>query len=173
MRMKIPVRVKPVIKEYILDTTGSDTIVPKKGDLLWAILKKHLQTPPANYHEPECSTDETIFIELLDCHNTTTLVGDKFVHINTLFRWYVDPIGVANINRILSRNFKSAMHCFIQGALAANPEMQQRQAMECFCDVHNLTMQKISPEMIKKSWDRSAHKQKLFDRSAKVNVIFF
>ena len=34
-RMRIPVRVQPVLREYLIDSTGSDTITPSKGDLIW------------------------------------------------------------------------------------------------------------------------------------------
>ena len=171
-RMRIPVRVQPVLREYLIDSTGSDTITPSKGDLIWDIVKSSLETPPADYVEP-VDIDNHIYIELLDCHSSLTFVGDRFLHINTLFRWYLAPKAQARICRILSKNFKSVMHSFIQGAVAANPGLQQREAMECFCNTHNLTMQRITPDMIKKSWDRSDHKRKLMDRSVRLNTIFF
>lgn len=173
-RMRVSVRVHPIIREFLIDTIGSDTITPKKGDLIWAILKQNLETAPENFREP-IDIDNHIYIELLDCHSCSTysVKSSVFLHINTMFRWHLSEKGQNRINSILRANFKTTMHCFIQGAISCNPELQQREAMEEFCNTYNLTMNKITPDMIKKSWDRSDHKRKLVDTRVKLNSIFF
>ena len=170
--MRIPVRVQPVLREYLIDSTGSDTITPSKGDLIWDIVKSSLEPPPADYVEP-VDIDNHIYIELLDCHSSLTFVGDRFVHINTLFRWYLAPKAQARICRIPSKNFKSVMHSFIQGAVASNPRLEQRQAMEEFCKVYHLTMNELSEDMLKKSWDRSPHKLMVIKRKFCSCPLFF
>ena len=173
-RMKVAVRVQPILKEFLIDSTGSDTITPKRGDLVWAILKQNLETAPENYKEPT-DIENYIYVELLDCHSTPVYSYQNcvFTHINTLFRWYLSEKGQSRIRSILSKNFKSTMHAFIQGAIAGNPELQQREAMEEFCNTYNLTMQKITPDMIKKSWDRSDHKKKIFNNCVRINTLVF
>lgn len=173
-RMKIPVQVHPIIREYLIDTTGSDTIVPQKHDLIWATMKQYLETIPDQSTNTICP-EKTIYIELLDCRNTPVFCVQKsaFIHVNTLFRWHLSEKGQAKVNHILRVNFKNQMHAFIQGAMACNPALQQRQAMQQFCDMHKLTMQKITSDMIKKSWDRSEHKLRLNNPKALVNTIIF
>lgn len=173
-RMKIPVQVHPIVREYLIDTTGSDTIVPQRHDLIWSTIKQYLETIPETNSEP-MPADKTIYIELLDCRSTPVFCIQKaaFVHVNTLFRWHLSAKGQAKINHILRANFKAQLHAFIQGAVGCNPQLEQREAMEAFCDLHNLTMQKVTPDMIRRSWDRSDHKRKLSDRSARVNTIFY
>lgn len=174
-RMKISVVVHPIIREFLIDTIGSDTITPKKGDIVWAIVKQNLETAPADYSSDPLNKENTIYIEILDCHSSSnySVSSSKFIHINHLFRWYLSPTGQNKINMILRRNFKTALHTFMQGAIACNPEIQQKEAMNEFCNMYNLSMNKISPDMIKKSWDRSDHKRKIFDSTIKVNALFF
>lgn len=172
-RMRIPVKVNPIIKEFLIDTVGSNVITPRKNDLIWAVLKQNLETVPAEgITEPDEAS--CIYVELLDCHDSKTWCIQKNteIHVNSLFRWYLSEKGQNRINKILRSNFKSQLHSFVMGAVACNPELQQKEAMEQFCEIHNLSMQKITPDMIKKSWDRSEHKAKLNDKSICVNVLF-
>lgn len=172
--MKIPVRVHPIIREFVIDSSGNDTITPRKGDLVWASIVHNLETCPVNVSEP-LDSQNYIYIELLDCHSSSNYSASKgkFIHVNTLFRWYLSPTGEKKVNNILRKNFKTVMHSFIQGALACNPHLQQREAMEEFCNIHNITLDKITPDMIKKSWDRSDFKKKIYDNTVCTNSIFF
>ena len=43
-RMTVSVAVHPTIREFILDTNGSDTLIPDKSDLLWKLVKANLTT---------------------------------------------------------------------------------------------------------------------------------
>lgn len=174
-RMKVPVKVSPIIREYIMDVNnGSDVIVPSRGDLMWGYIKQYLETAPTSTIELE-KDSHYIYVELLDCHSTRcySRQSDRTIFMNTLFRWNLSAEGQNKIHSALKKNFKAIMHTFIMGQLSANPEMQQREAMEEFCSTFNLSMQNITPDMIKKSWDRSDHKKKLHDNSVRLNAIFF
>jgi hypothetical protein len=173
-RMSIPVKVHPVLKEFLIDITGSDVITPRKHDLVWSILKQNLETVPLGHIETP-DTDRCIYVQLLDCHNSATwcIQQNNTLHINPLFRWHLSDRGQTRINNILRANFKSQLHSFIQGAVACNPELQQRQAMDMFFELHRLSMQKITPDMVKKSWDRSEHKLKLSNPKICTNTLFF
>ena len=175
-RFKVPVRVNPIIREFLIDTTGSDTIVPKPKDLIWAIIKQNLETLPDDYIEP-IDTDNYIYVELLDCggggHACYCNQRNQIIYINTLFRWHLSNKGQNKINSILRANFKNSFHSFMMGAVRCNPLLQQKEAMEEFCNMYNLSIQKLTPDMIKKNWDRSEHKKKIFDSSIKVRSIFF
>lgn len=175
-RMKVAVKVHPIIREYVLDANnGSDTITPKKDDLIWGIIRQELETASfSEVHKPDPKS-HYIYIELLNCHGhgQYNRHAGRIIYTDTLFRWNLSANGQNRVNNILRKNFKTVMHTFIMGQLTANPEMQQREAMEEFCYTFNLTMQNITPDMIKKSWDRSDHKKKLFDTSVRLNAIFF
>ena len=173
-RFKVPVRVNPIIREFLVDTTGSDTITPKPKDLIWSIIKQNLETIPDNYIEP-IDTENYIYVELLDCGGHTSYCNqlNKVIYINTLFRWNLSPKGQNKIHTILRANFKNSMHSFILGAMACNPKLQQKEAMKQFCNTYNLSIQKLTPDMIKKSWDRSEHKKKIFNSNIKIRSIFF
>ncbi|HLP03837.1 MAG TPA: hypothetical protein VK152_00270 [Paludibacter sp.] len=173
-RMKVPVRVSPIIREFLIDTTGTDTIIPKQKDLIWTIIKQHLETAPDDYRDP-IDLDNYIYIELLDCsaHPVFSLQRNDMLYVKTLFRWHLSQKGQNKINSILRANFKNAMHSFIMGAISCNPSLKQKEAMEEFCTTYNLSIQKLTPDMIKKSWDRSEHKKKIYDKHAHIQAIFF
>jgi len=158
-RMTVPVQVHPIIREFIIDTNGSDIIVPDKTSLLWKTVKYNLELPPDNYQEP-LTKDNIIYIALLDASGTKSFLKktDKVITIHTLFRWYLSHEAQEEIAGHLRKQFKNTFHCFMQGALANNPKLEQRQGMESFCRMYHLTMNELSEDMLKKSWDRSSHK---------------
>lgn len=172
--MTVPVQVHPMIREFIIDTTGSDMIVPEKTSHLWDIVKHNLELPPENYHAPE-TKDNLIYIALLDTSHLRTVVknSDKTIVINTLFRWYLSADAQGTIAKHFRQQFKHTFHCFMQGAIANNPKLEQRQAMENFCKLYNLTLNELSEDMLKKSWDRSDHKQMVVKRKFTCCPLFF
>jgi hypothetical protein len=173
-RMKVAVRVHPIIREFLIDTTGKDTIFPEKGDLYWGILAQNLETPPNDYIEP-IDTDNYIYIELPNIHGHKYFCNQKkkSIYIDTLFRWYLSKEGQNKVNSILRKNFKNSFHCFVQGAVVCNPDLQQKEAIEMFCDTYNLSMDKITPDMLFKSWNRSPHKEKTRTNKFIHSLIFF
>jgi hypothetical protein len=173
-RMLIPVQVHPTIREFIIDTHGSDVVVPDKYSLFWKTIKYNLETPPANYHEP-LTRDNIIYVGLLDSSGTASLVRkrDKITYINSLFRWYLSPEAQEEIAFFFRKQFKHTFHCFMQGAVAANPKVEQRKAMEDFCRIYNLTLNEISEDMLKKSWDRSEHKKSVISTKKNHCPLFF
>jgi len=160
--MRIPVRVHPIIREFLIDTTKTDVITPVKGDIYWGSIQNELELPPIDYKDP-IDIQNFIFIELPNCHG----------HKATMFRWYLSQKAQNKINSILKANFKNSYHCFMQGAILGNPDLQQKEAMELFCDFYNLSMDKVTPDMLKKSWMRSPHKEKINTNKFKFNLIFF
>lgn len=174
-RMKIKVKVHPTVYEFIKDSTGTDTIEPKKEDLIWGILKQHLDTCPPDTEVAEEEEESCfIYIELLDashhkCYNNS---AGRAIKIDTMFRWYLSDKGQNKINNVLRKNFKMIMHTFIMAQLISNPDLEQKDAFDEFCRFFNLSMNRISIDMIKKSWDRSDHKKRLSNHSSVMNAIF-
>lgn len=173
-RMLIPVHVHPTIREFIIDTYGSDVVIPDKDSLFWKTIKYNLDLPPVGYKEP-VTKDNIIYIGLLDSSGTKSVVRkkDKVIYINSMFRWYLSPDAQDEIAFFFRKQFKHTYHCFMQGAIAANPKVEQRKAMEEFCNIYNLTLNEISEDMLKKSWDRSEHKKMVMDKKNKLCPIFF
>ena len=173
-RMTTPIQVHPIIREFIIDTNGSDIIVPEKRSLFWKNIKYNLQAPPIDYQEPR-TKDNIIYIALLESQGTKSLCknSDKAIQINNLSRWYLSPEAQEEIASDLRKKFKHTFHCFMQGAIANNPKIEQRQAMEMFCNLYHLTMNELSEDMLKKSWDRSDHKLMVIKRRFCSCPLFF
>lgn len=172
--MTVPVQVHPIIREFIIDTNGSDIIVPEKRSLLWKTVKFNLELPPPGYHEPQ-TKDNIIYIALLNCTGTKSISNnkDKTIYIDGLFRWYLGHKGQVEIASHFRKQFKHTFHCFVQGAVACNPRLEQRQAMEEFCKLYHLTLNELSEDMLKKSWDRSDHKLMVIKRKFISCPLFF
>lgn len=173
-KMRIPVRVHPIIREFLLDTTKTDVITPVKGDIYWSVIQNELELPPDDYKDPT-DIQNLIYIELPNCHGHKAFSNEagKAIYIDTMFRWYLSKKAQIKINSILKANFKNSYHCFMQGAIVGNPELQQKEAMELFCDLYNLSMDKVTPDMLKKSWMRSDHKKKINTNKFRINLICF
>lgn len=173
-RMTVPVQVHPTVREFIIDTYGSDVIIPDSQSQFWTTVKYYLKLPPVDYRTPE-TKDNIIHIALLDSLGAKSVnkQAGKLLHVDTLFRWYLSEDGQKEIAKHLRRELKHTFHCFVQGAVACNPKLEQRQAMEEFCKLYNLTLNELSEDMLKKSWDRSPHKTMVIKRKFKFCPLFF
>ena len=176
----VVIRVHPTIREFIIDTNGSDLIVPNKDDLLWKITKANLTT----WYEDSGKTadgDCTIRIALLDSHSEkvfTNFAGkyrgkySNYIHMNSMYRTYITEQGMNDIARELRMRFKDAFHTFVMGALVGNPKLKQKDAFTLFIDKFNLSENEITFEMLKKSWDRSDHKKSVFSKKSFCTILF-
>jgi hypothetical protein len=173
-RMLTPVQVHPIIREFIIDTNGSDVIVPEKNSLFWKTIKYNLEIPPEDYREPQ-TKDNIIYIALIDSTGTKSVSKktDNTIYINHLFRWYLSHEAQEEIASYLRKQFKHTFHCYIQGAVSNNPNIEQRHAIENFCKMYHLTMNELSEDMLKKSWYRSDHKQMVEKRKFICCPLFF
>ena len=179
-RTFVTIRVHPTIREFIIDTNGSDLIVPNKDDLLWKITKTNLTTwqeDSARINEG----DSTIRIALLDCHghksfsfSTGKYNGDRsnYIYQNPMFRTYITDHGMIDISKELRKRFKDAFHTFVMGALMGNPKLKQKDAFILFIEKFNLSENEITFDMLKKSWDRSDHKKSVFSKKIFCSILF-
>lgn len=170
----VQVKVHPTIKEFIVTTTGSDTIVPKKDDWLWFILKQNLEVPPSDYTFLNEEKESFINISLLDTTGTKVQVRNQSkrissikdrdpsnIYLNPLFRWYLSDKAQNMIATHFRKAFKECFHNYVQGALVNNPKLEQKEAIMSFCDLYKLEFNAISEDMLIKSWQRSPQKSKL------------
>lgn len=161
--MCVNIRVGKVLREYIVATRGTDLLVPAKYSVLWGILKQHLVTSPVGYTcIPEDRKGEYIRIALRNTHAAAcyNIPSRKTMHINTLFRSYLDTTGENVVRNFLNREFKKTFHDYMTGSLANNPDMKIVEAIEEFCHDHGITPDKvITIEMLRKDWYRHCRKK--------------
>lgn len=157
--MTVDVRVGPILKEYIIASSGSDVLVPEKDTVLWALLKQHLVTCPTTYVP---ITDRTEYIQIAlrttKAAATYSVVSERKLLINTLFRSFLTNSGQNVIRRHFAKEFKKSFRDYMKGALNNNSSIQIKDAIEKFCEDNKVTMNKISYEMLKKDWYRFSKK---------------
>jgi hypothetical protein len=173
--MTVDVRISPVVREFIICTTGDDLIIPRRDDWLWLILKQHLLTAPPDYTLiPDAERRNYIRVMLLDCHSSKVYAKDRGrnIHINTLFRWYLDDRGQNAVARHLRSQFKATFHNFVQGAATVNPDAQITDAIHRFCKLYNITMNNITFDMLIKSWQRSEQRKYIKGTKAQTPIFY-
>lgn len=172
LQLYVDVKVHPTVREFIICTNnGSDTLIPNKGDWLWLLLKQHLCLSDGNY-EPITEEEQKnyIKIQLLDAHNSiiyNSTMSDsgkekRGMHLNILFRNYLSEKGQNIIANHLRKQFKACFHNFMHGAVTAG--MQHKDAIDQFCVTYNLSLNEITEDMLKKSWQRSGQKNSFLNK---------
>lgn len=176
--MRVSVRVHPTIREFIVETNGSDIITPNKDDLLWKQVKANLTTYNENNISSKDNDASYVYIELLDSASVKSFTafnrekGKNYIYIDPLFRCFLTKRGENEIAKELRKRFKNSFHTFVMGALVGNPKLQQKEAFDLFIEKFNLSLNEITYEMLKKSWDRSIHKKSLFDDKLICTILF-
>lgn len=160
MRMNVDCKVGAVIKEFIVSTNGSDVLDPDKNSFLWALVKQHLVT--AAHSSPVDDRREYISILMRYTESTKmySVPSQKVVSINTLFRCYITEKGQAIIRKHFEKEFKKTFHDYMKGAMN-NSDLQIKDAIEEFCNDHNLSLDKVSFDMLKKDWYRYRMKSQI------------
>lgn len=151
--MKIPLTIKvhPVVREFYVSTTGSDTIDLAGNDNMAFRIKTILQLTPKNYKYVPFKSPETITLLLPNFR-----IGDK--RVNQFFRNHLDDRRQYFVSKELYSNFKSKFHNYVLAYMRGGGK-QQKLAIEDFCDIYNLSLSSINFDMLKKSWDRSEEKK--------------
>jgi hypothetical protein len=167
--MTVDVKVQKAVREFIISSSGSDLIVPGSQSLLWQLVKQHLKVVPENYRTI-ADRSEYIRIELLTVNSSKVFTRKmkgfgkgtfRDVTLNTAYRSWLDPAGQNAVAGHLRRSFKECFHNFVMGAIFDNPELQQKKAIENFCELYGITFDEINYEMLVKSWLRSPQRKKI------------
>jgi hypothetical protein len=171
--LTVDVKISRVVREFIVKSNGSDLIVPKKDDWLWLILKQNLLTSPDSvpFIPDKDERSEYIRISLLDSHSSKIYARDvgRNIHINTLFRWYLDEYGQNIVARHFRTQFKACFHNFVQGAIFASHDetgtkekmLGVQKAIYEFCELYGITVDDITYDTLYKSWLRSDQRKTL------------
>ncbi len=156
--MTVDVKVSKALKEYIICVNeGHDVIYPKKGSLLWSLMKLHLDVVPKSYKPvPPSERQDYIRIALHKSRRTKSynVNTGRVMEINTLFRNHLGEEGQKAVATHLSRGFKQTFRAYMGGALSNNQELTVHDAVYEFCRDYGITMDSITYEMLRKDWYR-------------------
>lgn len=157
--MTVWVKVNEALREYLMCINGgSDILYPDTTGELWILVKSHLKMVPNDY-KPELPQPKPGYIRIalgtspggLPVYNIQKC---EKIHINYLFRNYLDEDSQRIIEHFLMKNFKTVYRAFMTGAVTTNTDACVKEAIYTFCDVHHLTMNSITYEMLRKDWYR-------------------
>ena len=158
MKTPLYIKVHPVLKEFYKCLTGSDVIEVKPNDDFSTRIKTILQLTPKNYNVRYPFGREDYITLLLP--GKFYLGRDKY--IDTTSRNYLDDRRQYFISQELYGMFKSIFHNYVLAYTRSG--RQQKEGILDFCEVYNISMDKINFDMLKKSWDRSFEK-KIYKKS--------
>lgn len=153
----VDVEVGAFTHDWVMATEGTDRITIGKATNMWAILKQHLQVRPNDYQEVK-DRSEVISFQLLDTSSTAVYsrASSRTVHMNTLYRCYIDPAGQAAIRRYLDNQFKHAFHLYMIGC--QNADVKIMESITGFLCDYNLPIDSKVIARLTKDWYRYRQK---------------
>lgn len=152
MGFTVSVSVNPTLKEFIVNVYGGNTIQIKKEDLLSQKIKYIMQLMPSDF-SPVNTDPNAIKIEVTDAYIFKTSKYGTLFHADTQYRSFLNERLQHILAKELNKGFKEIFHNYVLAFARAGRE--QKEGIEDFCDVYNLSMNRISFDMLKKSWQRS------------------
>lgn len=172
--LTVDVRVGAALREWVMSTTGSDTLIPPKDSTLWCLLKQHLVTSAAGYSPVGFDErGEYIRIGLRNTHaaRSYNVPSGRVVQLNTLFRCFLTPTGERVVRRHLEQEFKRCFRNYMTGC-CNNSELKIIDAIEEFCNDHNIDgTNYITIEMLRKDWYRYRQREELRAAERKVSPV--
>ena len=112
----LTVTVKSHIKQYLVESLGTDVVKTERNSTLLAIIKPHLILESAVEEVEEIPDDyEKIQIELPDLRQVYSAVNGKVYYCDTMFRDHIDQLGLEKVRNFFSRTFKAAFRTFMDG----------------------------------------------------------
>lgn len=129
-RNTVDVKVGKLLRNWVVNTYGTDVITLSKHSNFWAIIKQNLTLRPADYQPVEDRSEYISFVLLVNGKDTQAYIAPDRKHPNRtsyqpnmMFRCYLSPKGEAIIRRLINEQFRNAFHCYMKGALNNNSEM--------------------------------------------------
>lgn len=157
------IKVHPVLRDFIICSTGSDLIVPDDKSPLWVAVKTHLREIPNDYKPHAIGpVAGSIRIALPPVKNGEALynaAAGATIMYNYLYRNYLDKKGQVVVADLLMKSFKDKYRSFMAGYLASHPNMREisqiKDGINEFCRIFCINMDdKITYEMLRKDWYR-------------------
>lgn len=152
MRIPLQIKVHPVVREFIVSTTGSDVIEPIANSNFYHRVKTILQLNPKDYknYPLKRASTITIIVSEFSLGKGNHIYGEHRNHLDDRRQYF--------LSKEMYDGFKSIFHNYVLAYMRGGGK-QQKQAIEDFCIVYNLSLDNINYEMLKKSWDRSEQKK--------------
>jgi hypothetical protein len=142
----VDVRVSPVVKEFYSGLYGSNVIVPDKRDYIFIVMRRLMEKVPADY-KPVKNNETHLKILIRQCNNSNR---------NERYYPYLQGNHQRLVNNYLRKQFRTL---FLNYMLAwSRRGGGQKNGIEDFCKVYNISFNNINYEMLKKLWDRSKEK---------------
>lgn len=148
--MRVDVYVGRTIRQFIVKLTGSDEVAITKQSYLSKRISLYLSQVAQNYRVPK---DRSDYITIILPWRS----GSNRVH--TLYRWYLDEEAQGFVRSYYYDLFKGKLH---EHVLARADVTSQREAIYDFAKKWDIDLTTTDFETLKKSWDRSIEKRKLF-----------
>lgn len=112
----LTVSVKSHIRQYIVESLGSDIIKTERDSTLMAIIKPHLMLGSSVEEvEPVPEGYGELQIELPDLRQVYEARSGKTYYCDTMFRDHIDNKGMEKVRNFLNRTFKAAFRTFMDG----------------------------------------------------------
>ncbi len=148
--VKIEIKSSPILKEWVVSAYGSDTIALGKHDYMTIIIRPFLCLVPNNHQEEKPFYECSVYLDLpwLNKHG-----------INVLYRNFLDEIGQKIVEQHLYSLFKEVFYNFVYAGVMSG--LQQKEAINNFCEAYKIELNETKYEMLKKSWDRSKQKKRI------------
>lgn len=155
----VDIKVGPFIRQWVIGSTGSDTIRLDRRTNLWGIVKQNLDLLPQDYHYIE-DRSEYISIELLNsdarlCYN---IPAGREIYINELYRCYISDAGQEAIKRYLENQFHNAFSVYMVGRFSDGQAEPIRHAIGSFLADYNLPINDTMMGRLSKYWYRFRQK---------------
>jgi len=160
MKVPLTIKVHKALYEYYTNEYGTERIEIKPGDGFSLRIKWMLQLYSESTKKyPLKHTKELILL----LPNEFRLSGRKGKRVYTEHRGYLDEARQYYLSKELYDQFKNVFHASVLSFCIAKEFSLgcQKEGIYNFIDLHNLALDAINYEMLKKSWDRSREKTKM------------
>lgn len=161
-RNTVDIKVGKLLRNWVVNTYGTDTITLSKNSNFWMIIKQNLTLRPADYRPVEDRSEYISFVLLVNGKDTQAYRAPDeknnyrtSYQPNMFFRCYISPKGEAIIRRLINEQFRNAFHCYMKGALNNNPELTIIDAItEFLSDSHYSEFDNKTIAALTKHWYR-------------------
>ncbi len=156
----VDIKVGSFIRHWVVEYTGSDIVSLDETSNIWGIIRSNLELLPKDYKLIE-DRSEYISIELLDCHSTEyyNRPSADALHMNTLYRCYINPTAQAVIRRWFENQFRNAFRLYMVGRYSDDKSQEPiRHAIGSFLVNYDLPMDSRMINRLSKDWYRFRQK---------------
>lgn len=138
------IRIKPYLKEFILNRFLNGQYKSSADDTLGKVIKPFLVQTPANLIRIDANSDDNYFT--FELPNYT----DKKVRVFN----YIQPCDQRYIEDIFETLFREAMFHHVTQNLELHPRTQKKDWIISWCQMNNITFSKLKYDTLKKAFYR-------------------